>query len=81
MWLSRVLCLVAVLPKIEAIQCGAADALMLDSDGYVSETNATNVFMVKRGVVHTPSPDYCLPGRGWNLFVSIHCSVSFIFKK
>jgi branched-subunit amino acid aminotransferase/4-amino-4-deoxychorismate lyase len=52
-----------VLPKIEANQSGAADALMLDSDGYVSETNATNVFMVKRGVVYTPSPDYCLPGE------------------
>jgi branched-subunit amino acid aminotransferase/4-amino-4-deoxychorismate lyase len=51
-----------ILPKIQANQCGAADALMLDGNGYVSETNATNVFMVKNGVVYTPTPDFCLPG-------------------
>lgn len=51
-----------VLPKIQANQAGAADALMLDEDGFVSETNATNVFMVKRSVVFTPCADSCLPG-------------------
>lgn len=51
-----------ILPKIQANQCGAADALMLDGDGYVSETNATNVFMVKDRVVYTPTVDSCLPG-------------------
>ncbi len=35
---------------------------MLDLEGFVSETNATNVFMVKRGVVITPHADACLPG-------------------
>ena len=53
----------AVLPKIQANEAGAADALMLDLEGFVSETNATNVFMVKKGVVYTPCPDYCLPGK------------------
>jgi branched-subunit amino acid aminotransferase/4-amino-4-deoxychorismate lyase len=52
-----------VLPKIQANQAGAADALMLDLEGFVSETNATNVFMVKHGVVFTPHADYCLPGK------------------
>jgi branched-subunit amino acid aminotransferase/4-amino-4-deoxychorismate lyase len=42
--------------------CGAADALMLDMNGFVSETNATNLFMVKNGVVYTPTADSCLPG-------------------
>jgi branched-subunit amino acid aminotransferase/4-amino-4-deoxychorismate lyase len=51
-----------ILPKIQANLAGAADALMLDGEGFVSETNATNVFMVKGGVVYTPLPDYCLPG-------------------
>ena len=35
---------------------------MLDMEGFVSETNATNIFMVKRGVLLTPHADYCLPG-------------------
>eukprot|EP01034_Spumella_vulgaris_P029267 gene29267-36288_t len=50
-----------ILPKIQANQSHAADALMLDSDGFVSETNATNVFMIKGGAVCTPHADYCLP--------------------
>lgn len=35
---------------------------MLDVDGFVSETNATNLFMVKTGVLVTPSTGSCLPG-------------------
>lgn len=54
--------LLIVLPKIQANVSNAADALMLDLEGFVSETNATNVFMIKDGVVHTPTADSCLPG-------------------
>ncbi len=53
---------VLVLPKIQANVSNAADALMLDLEGFVSETNATNVFMIKDHVVHTPTADSCLPG-------------------
>ncbi|KAE8702658.1 hypothetical protein F3Y22_tig00110482pilonHSYRG00584 [Hibiscus syriacus] len=35
---------------------------MLDKDGYVSESNVTNIFLVKKGRVLTPQADYCLPG-------------------
>ena len=35
---------------------------MLDVDGFVSETNATNIFMVDDGVLMTPHADHCLPG-------------------
>ena len=51
-----------ILPKIEANLANAADALMLDLDGFVSETNATNVFMVDDSVLITPHADHCLPG-------------------
>ncbi len=51
-----------IMPKIQANNAGAADALMLDKDGFVSETNATNVFMVKGSKVLTPWADACLPG-------------------
>ena len=51
-----------ILAKIEANVAGADDALMLDVEGYVAETNATNVFLVKRGVLRTPFADHCLPG-------------------
>ncbi|KAK3151668.1 hypothetical protein QOZ80_3AG0248980 [Eleusine coracana subsp. coracana] len=51
-----------ILAKIEGNLSQAEDAVMLDKDGFVSETNATNIFMVKKGIVLTPHADYCLPG-------------------
>ncbi|MCC9078240.1 branched-chain-amino-acid transaminase [Litorilinea aerophila] len=51
-----------ILAKIEANVAGVDDALMLDVHGYVSETNATNVFLVKRNTLLTPHADSCLPG-------------------
>ncbi len=51
-----------ILAKIEANVAGVDDALMLDIHGYVSETNATNVFLVRRGKLLTPHADSCLPG-------------------
>jgi branched-chain amino acid aminotransferase len=37
----------SILAKIEANNAGADDALMLDTNGFVAETNATNIFMVR----------------------------------
>jgi branched-subunit amino acid aminotransferase/4-amino-4-deoxychorismate lyase len=52
-----------ILPKIQANLANCADAIMLDLDGYVSETNATNIFMVDdEGTLLTPHADHCLPG-------------------
>lgn len=51
-----------VLAKIEADVAGVDDALMLDLQGFVAETNATNVFLVANGALVTPHADACLPG-------------------
>lgn len=51
-----------ILAKIEANYAGADDALMLDLRGFVAETNATNIFMVKGNTLTTPAPVACLPG-------------------
>lgn len=51
-----------ILAKIEANVAGVDDAVMLDIHGFVSETNATNIFLVKRGELLTPHADSCLPG-------------------
>ncbi len=51
-----------ILAKIEAEHAGADDALMLDVHGFVAETNATNVFLVKRGELLVPWAESCLPG-------------------
>lgn len=51
-----------ILAKIEANHYGADDAIMLDNYGFVAETNACNIFMVKNNQLLTPCADACLPG-------------------
>lgn len=51
-----------ILAKIEANHAQADDAVMLDQSGFLSETNATNLFLVRRGVLYTPFAEACLPG-------------------
>jgi branched-chain amino acid aminotransferase group I len=51
-----------ILAKIEANLAGVDDAIMLDIEGYVAETNATNIFLVRGGALATPTADHCLPG-------------------
>ncbi|WP_134768683.1 aminotransferase class IV [Nocardioides sp. 1609] len=54
--------LTSILAKIEANVAGADDALMLDDAGFVAETNATHVFHVADGVLHTPTTRACPEG-------------------
>lgn len=51
-----------ILASIEANVAGVDSAIMLDVHGFVSETNDTNLFIVRNGVVCTPHADSCLPG-------------------
>ena len=51
-----------ILASIEANVAGVDSAIMLDVHGFVSETNDTNLFIVRDGVVLTPHADACLPG-------------------
>jgi branched-chain amino acid aminotransferase len=52
----------SILAKIQANAAGADDALMLDTRGFVAETNATHVFLVRRGEVLTPTEAACPEG-------------------
>ena len=60
-----------ILAKIEANHAGVDDAIMLDLYGFVAETNATNVFMIKEGTIYTPYADACLPGITRGLIVEL----------
>ena len=51
-----------ILAKIEANLSRVDDAVMLDIDGFLAETNATNIFLVKGQQVYTPFTDSCVPG-------------------
>src|SRR5947199_2678271 len=52
----------SILAKIEANSAGADDALMLDTRGFVAETNATHVFMVGQNRISTPRVLACPEG-------------------
>lgn len=52
----------SILAKIEANAAGVDDALMLDSRGFVAETNATHVFLVNEETVATSRVVACPEG-------------------
>ena len=52
----------SILAKIEANKAGADDALMLDLQGNVAETNATHVFIVRKGELATSRVVACPEG-------------------
>jgi branched-chain amino acid aminotransferase len=43
-----------IMAKIEAIQAGAGEGLMLNEQGFVAECTGDNIFVLKRGILLTP---------------------------
>jgi branched-chain amino acid aminotransferase len=43
-----------ILAKIEAVDAGVSEAIMLNGDGSVAECTADNIFIVQRGQLQTP---------------------------
>ncbi len=60
-----------ILASIEANVAGADCAIMLDLNGFLSETNDTNLFLVRSGIVCTPHADACLPGLTRRMILDI----------
>lgn len=60
-----------ILAAIEANVAGADSAIMLDINGFVSETNDTNLFIVREDRVLTPHADSCLPGLTRKMILDI----------
>lgn len=54
--------MICTLSKHRAEERGYADALMLDWRGQVAEATGANVFFVRDGKIHTPTPDCFLDG-------------------
>jgi branched-chain amino acid aminotransferase len=46
-----------ILAKMEGTQAGCLEALMLNHKGEVAECTGDNIFLVRRGTIHTPSVD------------------------
>ena len=54
--------MICTIEKQRAERAGYADALMLDWRGRVAECTGANIFFIKEGVLHTPTPDCFLDG-------------------
>ncbi|PHQ99472.1 MAG: branched-chain amino acid aminotransferase [Marinosulfonomonas sp.] len=54
--------MICTMSKHTAEAKGCSDALMFDYRGYVAEATGANIFFVKGGEVHTPTPDCFLNG-------------------
>jgi branched-chain amino acid aminotransferase len=54
--------MICTIEKHRAEREGYADALMLDWRGRIAEATGANIFFVKGGVLHTPTPDCFLDG-------------------
>jgi branched-chain amino acid aminotransferase len=69
-----------ILAKMQANQAGVDDAVMLDDRGFLAETNATNLFLVKDGVLCTPFGHACLPGitRQYTLDLAVRLNIPFL---
>jgi branched-chain amino acid aminotransferase len=60
-----------ILAKIQANNAEADAAIMLDENGFVSELNDTNLFMIKERELFTPHADSCLPGITRSIILDI----------
>jgi branched-chain amino acid aminotransferase len=52
----------SIMANAEATEAGYDEALLLDTEGYVSEGAGENVFIVKKGKIYTPDVASCLDG-------------------
>ena len=60
-----------IMAAIEANVAGVDAAVMLDVNGFISETNDTNIFLVTGDQVLTPHADSCLPGLTRQMILQI----------
>lgn len=67
--------MICTIEKHRAEAAGYADALMYDWRGYVAETTGANIFLIKDGVIHTPTPDCFLDG------ITRRCVISLANKQ
>lgn len=54
--------MICTMSKHAAENAGYADALMLDYRGHVAEATGANIFFMRDGAIHTPTPDCFLNG-------------------
>lgn len=65
----------------EALACGCDEALMLDTEGYVSEGSAENFFMLRDGVIYTPELTSALDGITRGTVITLAQELGYTVKE
>ena len=71
----------SILANQEVTAHGYDEALLLDTDGYVSEGSGENVFIVRDGVIYTPDLASCLAGITRDSIIKIAHDLGFEVKE
>ena len=71
----------SILAHQEVAANGYDEALLLDTEGYVSEGSGANFFMVRNGIVYTPDLASCLDGITRDSIIEIAQDLGFKVKE
>lgn len=71
----------SILAHQEVAANGYDEALLLDTEGYVSEGSGENFFMVRNGIVYTPDLASCLDGITRDSIIDIAHDLGFKVKE
>jgi branched-chain amino acid aminotransferase group I len=66
-----------ILAKMEANHANVDEALMLDMQGFVAETNHANIFLLRNGRLATPRRDSIMPGFTRGLILDVAPTLGF----
>ena len=70
------------LAKIEAVEDGYAEAIMLNTQGFVAEGSGENIFLIKDNIIHTPkTSDSILPGITRDSIIKIAKELNYEIKE
>lgn len=70
------------LAKLEAIEEGYTEAIMLNTSGFVSEGSGENIFVIRDNIIYTPQiSDTILPGITRDSIIKIAQELGYIIKE
>ncbi len=71
----------SIFAKKEAVSLGFDEAIMLDTEGYVSEASGENIFVVKKGKIKTTPLTSVLPGITRSCVIDIARDLGYDLKE
>ena len=71
----------SIFAKMEAIEAGVDEAILLDADGYVTEGSGENLFWVRNGIIYTTPANIVLEGITRDCVIKIAQDMGYQVKE